>query len=44
MNVSNGGVVSLPVVPAGPGFESIVKRIAHASIELYQEALELETT
>lgn len=41
VNVSRGGVVSLPVVPAGPGLEAIVKRIGAASLTLYQELLEL---
>ena len=42
VNVSRSGVVSLPVVRDGPGFERIVERIALASIELYQEVLELQ--
>ena len=43
VNISRLGVVSLPVVPDGPGFDSIVERIAQASIELYQALLELQT-
>ena len=41
VNVSRAGVVSLPVVAAGPGFDVIVERIARASLELYLELLEL---
>ena len=41
VNVSRQGVVSLPVVPAGPGLEAIVRRIADASLAFYQELLEL---
>lgn len=42
VNVSRGGVVSLPVVPAGPGREAIVRRVAEASLALYEELLELD--
>ncbi len=42
VNVSQRGVVSLPVVAAGPGVETIVRRIAEASLDLYQELLELD--
>jgi hypothetical protein len=42
VNVSRAGVVSLPVVPAGPGFEAIVRRVGEASLALYQEILELD--
>jgi ankyrin repeat protein len=42
VNVSRRGVVSLPVVRAGPGLEPIVRRIAAASLALYQDLLELE--
>jgi hypothetical protein len=42
VNLSRGGVLSLPVVPAGPGFDVIVERIATTSLDLYQELLELE--
>jgi hypothetical protein len=42
VNVSRVGVVSLPVVAAGPGLEAIVRRIGEASLALYQELLELE--
>jgi len=34
--------VSLPAVPAGPGYEAIVRRVADASLALYQDVLELE--
>ncbi len=42
VNVSRNGVVSLPVVPAGPGRAAIVQRIGTASLALYEELLELE--
>ena len=42
VNISRGGVVSLPVVPAGPGLDSIVERVADASLGLYQALFELE--
>jgi hypothetical protein len=42
VNISRGGVVSLPVVPAGPGFAAIVERVGDASLTLYQELLDLE--
>jgi hypothetical protein len=42
VNVSRGGVVSLPVVPAGPGLDAIVERVADASQTLYQELLDLD--
>jgi len=41
VNFSHRGVVSLPVVAAGPGVEAIVARIAAASLAFYQELLEL---
>jgi hypothetical protein len=41
VNVSRQGVVSLPVVPVGPGLEATVQRIADASLTFYQELLEL---
>jgi hypothetical protein len=41
VNISRSGVVSLPVSPRGPGYDAIVERIAHASLALYQELLEL---
>ena len=34
-------VVSLPVMPGGPGFDAIVARIGEASLALYEELLEL---
>ncbi|HWE81177.1 MAG TPA: ankyrin repeat domain-containing protein [Gaiellaceae bacterium] len=42
VNVSRSGVVSLPVVRGGPGFDAIVERIADASVELYEGILELD--
>ena len=42
VNISRGGVVSLPVVRAGPGFAAIVERVADASLGLFQGLLELE--
>jgi protein involved in polysaccharide export with SLBB domain len=41
VNVSAAGVVSLPVVPAGPAEHEVVQRIGEASLALYQELLEL---
>ncbi len=41
VNVSRHGVVSLPVVRVGPDEDVIVRRIAEASLALYQELLEL---
>lgn len=41
VNVSRHGIVSLPVVRAGPGEAAIVRRIGEASLALYQELLEL---
>jgi hypothetical protein len=41
VNVSRHGVVSLPVVRVGPPEEVIVRRIAAASLALYQDLLEL---
>ncbi len=43
VNVSRHGVVSLPVVPVGPGLDAIVQRIADASLAFYQELLELRS-
>jgi len=40
VNVSRGGVVSLPVVPVGPCEEKTVRRIGEASLCLYQAILE----
>jgi hypothetical protein len=42
VNVSRGGVVSLPVVPAGPGLDAIVARVGEASLTVYQELLDLD--
>jgi hypothetical protein len=41
VNVSRQGVISLPVVRVGPGEETIVRRVAEASLTLYQELLDL---
>jgi Ankyrin repeats (many copies) len=41
VNISRSGVVSLPVSRRGPGYDAIVRRIAHASLAFYQELLEL---
>jgi hypothetical protein len=43
VNISRDGVISLPVVGVGPGEEAIVRRIAEASLALYQELLELRS-
>jgi hypothetical protein len=42
VNVSRDGSIWLPVVRAGPGEPEIIRRIAEASLALYQEVLELE--
>jgi hypothetical protein len=42
VNISRGGVISLPVVRVGPGEQKIVRRIAQASLDLYQALLELD--
>jgi hypothetical protein len=42
VNISRIGVVSLPVVPAGPGETAIVERIGRASLSFYQDLLEIE--
>jgi hypothetical protein len=42
VNVSRGGVVSLPVVARGPGFDVVAERIGLASLTLYEELLELK--
>lgn len=41
MNVSRGGVVSLPVVPIGPSQDRVIRRIGNASPAFYQELREL---
>ena len=41
VNVSRSGAVSLPVVRVGPGEAEIVRRIAEASLALYQDLLEI---
>ncbi len=43
VNISRHGVVSLPVVPAGPGLEQIAERVAEASLALCQDLLDLES-
>ena len=40
VNVSRRGVVSLPVVAAGPDVQTIVRRISDASLDFYQALLE----
>ena len=42
VNISHAGVISLPVVPVGASEECVVRRIAEASLGLYQELLDLE--
>lgn len=41
VNITRQGVVWLPVVALGPGEHALVKRIAEASLALYQDLLEL---
>jgi hypothetical protein len=41
VNISRGGVVSLPVVARCATVDEIVARVAHASAVLYEELLEL---
>jgi hypothetical protein len=41
VNISQGGVISLPVVRVGPCEQKIVRRIGESSLGLYQELLEL---
>jgi hypothetical protein len=43
VNISRSGAVCLPVVPVGPPEEVVVRRIAEASLDLYNELLDLET-
>jgi hypothetical protein len=42
VNVGRNGAVFLPVVPAAPAYEAILRRVAEASLALYQDVLELE--
>jgi len=42
VNANRAGVLSLPVVPCGPGRAEIVRRVAAASAALYGELLELD--
>ena len=41
VNITRQGVVWLPVVAVGPGEQTVIERIAEASLALYQELLEL---
>jgi hypothetical protein len=41
VNLNRAGVLSLPIVPCGPGRDAIVDRVAEASVALYGELLEL---
>jgi len=43
VNVNRTGVLSLPVVPCGPGREAILRRVADASVVLFGVLLELDT-
>ncbi len=40
VNISTAGIVSLPVVPVGPSFDEVVRRVGEASLALYQELLD----
>lgn len=42
VNVSHQGVVSLPVVAAGPTLVTVVQRIADASLDFYQGLLDVQ--
>ena len=42
VNIGRNGAVFLPVVPAGPGLEAIVNRVADASLALYEGILDLD--
>jgi hypothetical protein len=42
LNLSRQGAVHVPVVPAGPGLEALLERVAEASRAVYQEILDLE--
>jgi hypothetical protein len=42
VNVSRQGAVFLPVVGRGPGYDAIVRRVAEASLTLYQDVLDLD--
>jgi hypothetical protein len=41
VNITRQGVVWLPVVAVGPGEQAVVRRIAEASLALYQDLLAL---
>jgi hypothetical protein len=41
VNVNRAGVLSLPIVPCGPGRETIMRRVAEASVVLFGELLEI---
>jgi hypothetical protein len=43
VNITRRGVVCLPVVPVGPPEDVVVRRIAEASLVLYQDLLELDS-
>jgi hypothetical protein len=43
VNINRNGAVCLPVVRVGPPEEVVVRRIAEASLDLYNELLDLET-
>lgn len=43
VNLGRSGAVSLPVVDAGPSEAVVVRRIAAASLALYQTLLELDS-
>lgn len=43
VNISRQGVVSLPVVRAGPSEAEVIRRIAEASLRFYEELLDLES-
>ena len=42
VNLNRRGVLSLPVVPCGPGRDAIVARVAETSVILFGELLELD--
>jgi hypothetical protein len=42
VNFNGRGVLSLPVVAAGPGLDAIVRRIGEASLMFYEELVELQ--
>jgi hypothetical protein len=42
LNLSRQGEVFVPVVGAGPGLEPLLRRVAEASLAVYQELLDYE--